>query len=1279
MIKNIAKKIKLLTQWFGLVGALLIIGMVVLIFIGRQTIGQLDDLRPSVQSFIASNTGFKVNLGPLSGEWPQLIPVINIQGVELIDSQQEPVLSLQGARADLDLFSSIRVGSPIWRDLAIDHLEINFFENDQGHWQLKGFSDESETDLNIILEPFLYSRHIRLKSITVNLYSFTGQKNQFFGSQMLIENDEDFHRMQLSVSVTEDDNPAYLVLEALGNLSDLDSFNAEGYLELKGLDLSESLKVLTQSLFHNVPPTLDKFSIKTDGEIWLDLHPGWQLDYKGKLSLSKVPLNWLADDIPPVTDIKTTMIGWYKPGRDWSARLQDLEFDIGKTSIDEPVNILYTQKLGSRGQEFDVSINHINLELVTDLIYEIDFLPTKTLETLKTINPRGNISSLSMGQSEEGLYVFANLDGCYIQPFKGVPGVKEIHGYIELKDKNGLFHIDDNDGFEILFPKSYRDYLAFKQAKGSIYFDWQSQNQLIVHSDSIHSQLEFGHSQLQFSIEQPIGDEKIAADFNLLIGAENLDMSLTKNYLPFTMPVRSSKWVKNAVKEGNLKQFGLLFRSGPPRNNSLSRTLKLLLDTENASVKFNPNWPQFNQLDGLFLLDGGNLSAQINSAYLGQAAVSQTRIEYSVKSPVEQRKWIIDGRLDADLPSMIDILVQSPLKGNLGPMVNWSFGGDTKTQLHIELPSYIPDNSKPPTTVYRVTSSIDNGKMTITDSPIILDKLSGEIEFTSSSGIFSDNLNALLWDKPFTAKLYRDDQQQMSFATALAPKSLNQFVDFPWQNIITDTITLNGLLAKDLDNPSKTVLDVKSDMKDVAINLPPPIGKDRDQSQQLELKLYFEPSLIQLKGKLGQRLISDIRFEQGSLKRGVISYDNPLTMPDQEGLLILAKFPTIDFKSWQPLSDLIAQTPKRADSPETLFDLELAQWKVSGLQLSEVNVRIKPVTQGLDATFTSDLADGSVTLYRDSNQPTKIALNRLELPNRLEDSSALDPRLLMATDFSVDKLSIAERDIGSLSFELRLEPSGALFNNISGNIFGLEPGVYSKDAPTDFFWGYDGKNHLSKLVGPIGINNIGDLFSSFDLPQVLDSQSGRLDADIAWRGEPWAINKDNLIGDFKISLLDGNFYRTPGGAGTALKLVGLFNFANWLRRLQLDFSDVIGQNLAYNRLDGSLSFDQSVLTLEEPLKIKMPSGRMSMAGDFDFHFETVDAQLVATLPVATNLPWLVGLTGGLPAALGVYATSKLVEKQVDRLSSISYEITGPWDDVEVSVDKIFADKLPQTK
>jgi uncharacterized protein YhdP len=84
---------------------------------------------------------------------------------------------------------------------------------------------------------------------------------------------------------------------------------------------------------------------------------------------------------------------------------------------------------------------------------------------------------------------------------------------------------------------------------------------------------------------------------------------------------------------------------------------------------------------------------------------------------------------------------------------------------------------------------------------------------------------------------------------------------------------------------------------------------------------------------------------------------------------------------------------------------------------------------------------------------------------------------------------------------------------------------------------------------------------------------------------------------------------------------------------------------------------------------------MSMAGNFDMVNETVDGKLVATLPVATNLPWVVALLGGLPAAAGVYITGKLVEKQVDQMSSISYNLAGPWADIEVTVDKIFAEEL----
>lgn len=79
-----------------------------------------------------------------------------------------------------------------------------------------------------------------------------------------------------------------------------------------------------------------------------------------------------------------------------------------------------------------------------------------------------------------------------------------------------------------------------------------------------------------------------------------------------------------------------------------------------------------------------------------------------------------------------------------------------------------------------------------------------------------------------------------------------------------------------------------------------------------------------------------------------------------------------------------------------------------------------------------------------------------------------------------------------------------------------------------------------------------------------------------------------------------------------------------------------------------------------------------MTGNFDLLEEKIDGRLVATLPVAPNLPWVGALVGGLPAALGVYVTGKLVEEQVDRLSSISYSVTGPWDNIDIQVDRIFA-------
>lgn len=141
-----------------------------------------------------------------------------------------------------------------------------------------------------------------------------------------------------------------------------------------------------------------------------------------------------------------------------------------------------------------------------------------------------------------------------------------------------------------------------------------------------------------------------------------------------------------------------------------------------------------------------------------------------------------------------------------------------------------------------------------------------------------------------------------------------------------------------------------------------------------------------------------------------------------------------------------------------------------------------------------------------------------------------------------------------------------------------------------------------------------------------------------------------------------------------MKLIGLVNFDTWLRRLQLDFSDLFAAGMAFDELKTGVRFDAGTLHFKQPVKVELPSGKMRLEGSADLIAETIDAHLVATLPVGTNLPWIAALAGGLPAAAGVYLTSRIFGRQVDRISSLGYRVTGPWSDPRIEVERVFSDK-----
>jgi uncharacterized protein (TIGR02099 family) len=1303
-------------RWLWLTLSLLIIGTVILVVIGRQTIAYVDKVREPVEQFLAEQIGLQVELGELRGEWPRLVPIIEIDRLSISAANAagsgSPVLRLEGARADLDLFNSLLHGSPIWRELAVEKLALTLFEDQSGQWSLKGFSSSGDTDLSLIVDPLSYSRLIRFDDVQTKLEFYSGKKMVLGARNVAMENAQDFHRAELSVSLLDDAtsqgeqnvtsaSPAYLLIEGKGDLADIESLSAEGYFRFDDFNLSEPLADLVRSLMPELFANLPDFKANAQGEIWVALHPGGAIDFEGNLAVGEVPLNWLAD-VPPVTQIKTDVTGWYTPGSDWGARLQGFSFSWSDTAI-RPLNLVFNQRLGSQWHDFDLSVNHLDLTLMSELLYATRIADQKILDIVDRLKPRGMVDALTLGHDEIGYYASANLQGLEIAPWKKAPGVKGLDGYLEVYGSHGLLSVADNDGFEALFPTVYENYQTIEKAQGTINFSWDEvSKQLTLRSDVMRAELDAGVASILFSIEQPIPAKDNPPSVSLLIGGRDLDAKKHKKYLPYRMPGQLRKWLEESILDGHVDELGLLIRTQPPRLDPLAKTTQLMVKMSAADIDYAPDWTGIRDAKTLLLVDDIYTEAEVYSGTVGDISLNGATVVYNRIGPSNAPAITVAADVKGDLSAAMTLLTESPLQGRLGALTGWDYSGKMTSQLDLLIPLPTLTAAQPAAAgtaleaQYNVAAMVEDGSLSIPGGPITVEGINGPLNFSLDKGLYGDKVSANFWQRPVLANLFKSDgEQKIAVTGTLLPESLNQLVDFPWQEVVVGVVTFDSLItipaADNQQQVAPITLQINSQLQGVELVLPQPLVKTAAESQNLTMTLSFASEFERLQATLAGRpegvgqnpdLDFDLRFDKVGLSGADISYDRDPEEPQKGIVRVSGHLPTADFALWQPLIGLFRRSESATKASWIpMFDLRLDQMDLATLQLKDIQ-GIASLRDGvLDLNFVTDLADGQLLMSTASeDQVPELNLTRLVVPGVLLEKSVsestIDPRQFIALDFSVDRLQIAEEEWGSIAFELRPEISGAAFSQIRGNLLGLQPGLFDDQPATEFFWGFDGSDYASRLVGPVGIGNIEEFLGlGLNVPKVVDSKSGRFIFDLAWQDQPWNISRDNLTGEFQVELKEGSFYRSTGGAGAALKMVSLVNFANWLRRLKLDFSDVTGQKLSYNSLSGTLEFNQGVARFKQPLRMAMPSGRMSMEGEFDLLNEAVDARLVATLPVATNLPWVVALLGGLPAAAGVYVTSKLVEKQVDRLSSISYTLEGPWDDVEVSVDRIFAADL----
>ena len=529
-------------------------------------------------------------------------------------------------------------------------------------------------------------------------------------------------------------------------------------------------------------------------------------------------------------------------------------------------------------------------------------------------------------------------------------------------------------------------------------------------------------------------------------------------------------------------------------------------------------------------------------------------------------------------------------------------------------------------------------------------------------------------------------------------------------------------------------VNLRSDLQGVKINLPDNLAKSAARKRPLVFDLWLQEDESQVALSYGEQVNALFRLDRrhnNALRNANLALKRPASFSPSPEFLVSGSLPKFDLADWQQVLARYRSYQEQLGAAEALdatgADGEADPGKVAGLDfrasvtldrydigsvpLRDLAVEARRDWRGWQLALNNPAVAGDIHIPALAQQPMEIKLKRLQLTRKdlgldtpappaeaaaeglpLKAKKQLDPRSLPLANIAVEQLLLDEDNFGNWSLQLRPNPQGVVIDNIQGSIRGMTiaaplvaapaaaaPNLAAKAAAPQapppsgakMIWQQGEQGMQTRFIGHISAGDIAGVMRQWGKPDTLESQRASFDLDIYWAGSPQDFKLVDIYGDMDLHFDEGRFKRDASAGDGILRLLSVLNFDSIARRMRLDFSDLYQSGLAYDRIDGRVNFQGGTLVFSQPLEVRGPSSRLQMAGSIDLRRERIKTRLVATLPVAGNLTFFTALVTGLPAAAGIYVVSKLFKKQMDQVTSISYRITGSWDNPKMRFDRLF--------
>jgi len=778
---------------------------------------------------------------------------------------------------------------------------------------------------------------------------------------------------------------------------------------------------------------------------------------------------------------------------------------------------------------------------------------------------------------------------------------------------------------------------------------------------------------------------------------QRLQARALARYLPRVVNADARAWLRVGILGGTLQDGEFLLRGDlahfpfgdDPETGDFSVRGRLrdgVIDYAATAQEALP-WPRLNGIAGRVDMRRVSLTLHADRATLspGQNLPPIILSDLSAHIPNVERdaQLTVQGQTRAPAASYLGLMRASPL----GERLDHVFAETSGTgQWELPLKLVVPLLHSRDLTVQGEVRFADAGLQLMPDMPPF-EQLRGTVAFTHAHISTSDLDARFLGGVVAVSGGIGANQTGLQFTGRVSAQALRDLSGVQGMQRLQGQAEYVAQLQR--SRTEGFSLNVQSDLRGLALDLPAPLGKMAEQRLPLQVRWGNATGARNTTARqqaLDVSLGKDLRLrllrhagDAPYFHAGALTVRQPMPAVLPPGMGVDVRTQRVDASAWHRVVNEFSQgLGTDADAPRQLLpDLHELRVQADRLQFFGQSwqdarlhaVRPDPLSWRIDVASTQ--TEGAL-LWRqastDAPEHVQAQFDRLTIaapPDEettaptfadaeLPDAASL---ALPALDVRVGDLTVFGHRLGAVSLKGVAQSDAWALESL--RIAGAGMQLEGKGL-----WRLRGAQRGLTLDALATVSDMGAYVTQLGVRDVLHQGQGSIQGRFVWRDLPWSLSLANLHGTLSVKLDKGRLSSVNSRTARLLEVLSIQSLQR-LARLDWNLDGLVREGFPFDVLRGDLVLQDGTLHTDD-YRVVGPVGTIVISGDADLQTRSqrLDAVVIPNLDVS-GAALAAGLAINPVVGVGAFLTQWLLRGSLENTMALHYRIEGSWDDPQI--------------